>query len=152
MTTSRPLLDRGAESEALQELLADAAAGRGGVVVIEGPAGIGKTALVRHQAAAAADQGLRVVRATGSELETGFPFGVARQLLEPSLETGSDLERAELLAGPAVLAAQLLGPGLTVLGSECGSAGGRARPVPADHQPGPPRPLLVWSTTPTGPT
>ena len=111
MTTGRPLLDREAESEVLQGLLAAAAAGRGGVVVIEGPAGIGKTALVRHHAQAAADQGLRVLRATGSELETGFPFGVARQLLERSLEIGTELERAELLAGPAVLAAQLLGTG-----------------------------------------
>jgi DNA-binding CsgD family transcriptional regulator len=104
-----PLLDRGAESEALERLLADAAAGRGGVVVLEGPAGIGKTALVRREGDHAREQGLRVLRATGSELETGFPFGVARQLLEGTLDDVTGEERAQLLSGPARLAGQVLG-------------------------------------------
>jgi DNA-binding CsgD family transcriptional regulator len=105
-----PLLDRGAESEALERLIVDAAAGTGGVAVLEGPAGIGKTALVRLGVDLAREQGLRVLRATGSELETGFPFGVVRQLLEGTLDGLSDVERAQLLSGPAGLAGQVLGP------------------------------------------
>jgi DNA-binding CsgD family transcriptional regulator/tetratricopeptide (TPR) repeat protein len=103
------LLDRGAESDALGQLLANAVAGDGAVVVLEGPAGIGKTALVRRQTQRAREQGLRVLRATGSELETGFPFGVARQLLERTLDGLPERERALLLSGPAGLADQVLG-------------------------------------------
>jgi predicted ATPase len=103
------LLDRGAESDALGQLLANAAAGNGAVIVLEGPAGIGKTALVRRQTQRAREQGLRVLRATGSELETGFPFGVARQLLERTLDGLGESERALLLSGPAGLADQVVG-------------------------------------------
>jgi Tetratricopeptide repeat len=55
VTAQRPLLDRDAETNALQRLTADAAHGVGGVVVLEGPAGIGKTALVRLAGELAAD-------------------------------------------------------------------------------------------------
>ena len=67
-------------------LTSEAARGRGGVLVLEGPAGIGKTALVGLAGELAHDAGLQRLRATGSELEAGFPFGVARQLLEGSLD------------------------------------------------------------------
>ena len=104
----RPLLDRGEETDALQRLTADAARGIGGVVVLEGPAGIGKTALVRLAGNLAVDQGLRSLRATGSELETGFPFGVARQLLERALDELSEKDRSRSLWGTAALAARVL--------------------------------------------
>jgi DNA-binding CsgD family transcriptional regulator len=89
--------------------VADAANGIGGVVVLEGPAGIGKTALVRCAVALAIGRDLRTLRATGSELETGFPFGVARQLLEGAVAQLSANERTESLVGSARLADQVLG-------------------------------------------
>ena len=108
MTARPPLLNRGAETDALQRLTADAARGVGGVVVLEGPAGIGKTALVRLAGELAAEWDLRSLRATGSELETGFPFGVARQLLERALDELSEKDRSRSLWGTAALAARVL--------------------------------------------
>jgi DNA-binding CsgD family transcriptional regulator len=94
------LLERGAELEAVDALLAGAAAGRGGVLVVEGPAGVGKTALL--DAAAARAAGLRVLRARGSELDRAFAFGVVRGLLErvaePELLTGGAEGAAPVLA------------------------------------------------------
>src|SRR5262249_57615888 len=49
------------------------------------------------------------VRSGGGELGREFAFGIARQLFEPSLAEASETERADLLQGPAGLAAGLLG-------------------------------------------
>jgi predicted ATPase len=107
--TERPLLDRSAETQALERFVADAAEGTGGVIVLEGPAGIGKTALVRRAVQLAAGHDLRTLRATGSELETGFPFGVARQLLEGAVVQLSHDEATDARVGTARLADQVLG-------------------------------------------
>ena len=104
-----PLLERGEELARVESALARARAGRGSFVVVEGPAGIGKTALVtavRDQAAAA---GMRVLRARGAELERDFAFGVVRQLFEPPLYEASPAERDDLLQGSAGTAGALLG-------------------------------------------
>ena len=58
---------------------------RGGVLVVEGRAGIGKTSLVEVACSRAGELGLEVMRARGSELEAGFAFGVVRQLFERRL-------------------------------------------------------------------
>ncbi len=81
------------------ELIAEASAGRGAVLLIEGVAGIGKTRLLREISAAAAAAGHHVLRANASELEQPFAFGLARQAIEPVLEAMAPLERDELLAG-----------------------------------------------------
>jgi replication-associated recombination protein RarA len=57
------LLERGAELARLAELVELAQEGQGSVVVVEGPAGIGKTSLAGAFAAHAADAGLLVLRA-----------------------------------------------------------------------------------------
>jgi DNA-binding CsgD family transcriptional regulator len=90
-------------------MMDDAVNGIGAVVVLEGPAGIGKTALVRLAGELAGDNGLQTLRATGSELEVGFPFGVSRQLLERALDALSPDKRTEALVGTAGLADQILG-------------------------------------------
>jgi DNA-binding CsgD family transcriptional regulator len=87
-------LERESELEAIEELVADAADGRGGLLLVEGPAGVGKSTLLAHAEETAREHGLTVLRARGHELERAFGWGVARSLLEASLTD-------ELLAGPA---------------------------------------------------
>jgi DNA-binding CsgD family transcriptional regulator len=96
-----PLLERDAELAALEALLADAAEGRGAVAVVEGPAGIGKTELLLAAVRATPRTGLRALVARAAELERDFPFGVARQLVEPAFLHTTPPERAALLDGPA---------------------------------------------------
>jgi DNA-binding CsgD family transcriptional regulator len=103
------LLERSEELARIESALAEARSGSGTFVVIEGPAGIGKTALLAAARTAAADGGMRVLRSRGAELERDFSFGVVRQLFEPPLAEASELERADLLQGAAGLAAGLLG-------------------------------------------
>jgi predicted ATPase len=83
--TEAELLERTDEVEALQAAVAQAAEGRGLVVVIEGPPGIGKTRLLREARTAAERLGMRTLAARGTELERDFPFAIARQLFEPAL-------------------------------------------------------------------
>ena len=81
---------------------------RGGTVLLEGRAGIGKTSLVEVACSRADELGLEVVRARGSELESGFAFGVVRQLFERRLAGAGEGERDALLAGPAAAVRPLL--------------------------------------------
>jgi hypothetical protein len=74
------LLERELEIEVLEAALAAVVAGAGRLAVIDGAAGIGKTALLRERAHAG---GVAVLSARGGELERTFPFGVVRQLFEP---------------------------------------------------------------------
>ncbi|GIG28394.1 hypothetical protein Cma02nite_09940 [Cellulomonas marina] len=105
------LLSREAEVSALDGLLERAVEARdGAVAVLEGPAGIGKTALLHHVRDAATGRGARVLAARASELDRGFAWGVVHQVLgpvvaDPALDAAA---RAELLAGGATRAAALL--------------------------------------------
>ena len=80
----------------------------GGVLLIEGGAGIGKTALLDAACTHAGERGSAVLRARGAELETGFAFGVVRQLFERRLTAASPEEHELLLAGPVEAAWMLL--------------------------------------------
>src|SRR6266545_487816 len=104
-----PLLERDEELTRIESALAEARTGRGRFLVIEGPAGMGKSALLAAARTAASEGGMRVLRSRGTELERDFAFGVARQLFEPSLVEASEPERADLLHGAAGIAAGLLG-------------------------------------------
>jgi len=104
-----PLLERNEELARIESALADAGTGRGRFIVVEGPAGIGKTALLAAARTAAAEGGMRVLRSRGTELERDFAFGVVRQLFEPPLVEASELERADLLLAAAGVAGGLLG-------------------------------------------
>ncbi|MGY1813671.1 BTAD domain-containing putative transcriptional regulator [Blastococcus sp. SYSU D00820] len=96
------LVDRDRELACIRSALADLAAGVPGVVLIEGPAGIGKTRLLAEARRLAAASSVRVLAARGSQLEKAFGFGAVRQLLEPELTDPGRRER--LLAGPAASA------------------------------------------------
>jgi predicted ATPase len=97
------LLERERELTAVDALLE-----RGGVLLVQGRAGIGKTALVDVACRCAAGLGREVLRARGSELEGGFAFGVVRQLFERRLASAQGSERDALLAGPAGAVRRLL--------------------------------------------
>lgn len=96
-----PLLERDRELEVLGQATEDAAMGRGSLVIVEGPAGIGKTRLLDATAARASEAGFLVRRARGGEMEREMPFGVVRQLLEPAIERATEEERDTWLSGSA---------------------------------------------------
>jgi DNA-binding CsgD family transcriptional regulator len=102
------LQERDGELARIERWLRAVRGGRGGLLSVEGPAGIGKSALLASARAAAGDAGLRVVRARGAELEREFPFGIVRQLFEPVLAELPDTDRAAVLQGAAGIAARLL--------------------------------------------
>jgi DNA-binding CsgD family transcriptional regulator len=93
------LLERERELGAVEDLL-----DRGGVLMIEAGAGVGKTSLIHAASGRARDLGHEALAARGSELETGFAFGVVRQLFERRVTE----EPEELLAGPAAAARPVL--------------------------------------------
>lgn len=102
------LVERGAELTALLDAVASTSGGAGSVVLVEGEAGVGKSALLDAAIGAARDRGLRVLTARGSTLERGFAHGIVRQLFEPVLAGLGDAERTRLLRGPAERAAGVL--------------------------------------------
>jgi DNA-binding CsgD family transcriptional regulator len=96
---------------ALVAAAAEAAArAEGSVVLVEGPAGIGKTALLGEARAAAEAQGLTVLAGVASALDRDFPFGLVHQLLDPVLAAADEERRARLLAGAAAQAEPVLRP------------------------------------------
>src|SRR5687768_13278012 len=103
------LLERDAELAAIRRAIGRAQEGEGGLVAFEGPAGIGKTRLLRAAQALAEEQELLVLVARGGELESEFPHGVVRQLVERPLLAATAEARAAALSGPAATAAAALG-------------------------------------------
>jgi DNA-binding CsgD family transcriptional regulator len=78
------LLGRAAEQETLDRLVSDALAGRSGVVVLRGEAGVGKSALLGHVSERVADW--HVARAVGVESEMELPYSALHQLCAPMLD------------------------------------------------------------------
>lgn len=101
MRAEGALLERERELETLEIALDGAALGRGSIVIVEGPAGIGKTRLLAEAAGIADRAGFSTRDARGGELERDMPFGVARQLLEQTIARASTEERKRLLSGSA---------------------------------------------------
>ena len=81
---SSAFLDRQRECELLDGLLHELRAGRGGVIVVRGEAGIGKSALLDYTARAATD--LRLIRVAGVESEMELAFAALHQLCSPMLD------------------------------------------------------------------
>jgi DNA-binding CsgD family transcriptional regulator len=81
-TNEMGLVERGGECAKLGDVVRGVAAGAGGLALVEGPPGIGKSALLDWVSAecAAAGVGVRLVRTT--ELGAAVSFGVARRLLQ----------------------------------------------------------------------
>ena len=108
MSATSALRERERELGALREGLGRACEGEGTLLLVEGPAGVGKTELVREARAAALRAGVTPLEARGSELEQPFAFGIVRQLLEPVI--GEAQAHADLFQGAAGPAARLFEP------------------------------------------
>ena len=88
-------------------LLISAARGHGRVVIVEGPAGIGKTALLASGRWLAGTVGLEPLAARGAELERSFGFGVVLQRLEPAVQGNGNGDAGLAFVGAARHAASL---------------------------------------------
>ncbi|MEU4421866.1 AAA family ATPase [Actinoplanes sp. NPDC024001] len=75
---------RSGEQADLDRVLALARGGRSGVLLIRGPAGIGKSALLDYAARGA--EGMRVLRSAGAESEATLPFAALHLLLRSGLD------------------------------------------------------------------
>ncbi|MGI5418857.1 AAA family ATPase [Actinomadura luteofluorescens] len=95
------LLGRDGELAAIDGLLDRARAGRSGTLVLRGEAGIGKSALLDHAAGAA--DGMRVLRGTGIETESGMPYAGLHLLLGRHLDRIGGLPDAQAEALRAAL-------------------------------------------------
>lgn len=112
---SRPLkgllLEREGEFETIAAQLRRARGGDGSLLVVEGPAGIGKTTILGAATAMAREAGMAVLWARGGVLEQQLEYGVARQLVERPVLRARPERRAQLLAGPALGSMAALGVG-----------------------------------------
>lgn len=99
MADGRTMIERDDELARVRRTLATR---EGGVAVVMGPPGIGRSTLLR---AAAPEDALR---ATGRELERSLPFGVTVELLRERLARLGAKERARRLEGTGALVGRLL--------------------------------------------
>jgi DNA-binding SARP family transcriptional activator/DNA-binding CsgD family transcriptional regulator len=98
------LLEREKELARIRSRLISACNRAGGLLLITGLAGIGKTALLGTAWEMGAAAGMRTLSARGGELEGEFSFGLVRQLFEPLLAESDRKHRQALLAGAARMA------------------------------------------------
>ncbi|MFJ9827648.1 AAA family ATPase [Streptomyces sp. NPDC101160] len=104
------LSGRGRELAFLERLLAEAAEGRGGAVVVRGEAGAGKTALL-ERAGVLASEGT-VLRCAGVESEAALPYAGLQVLLRGTLDRARRLSgRQQAALRGAVEPAGLPAPG-----------------------------------------
>jgi DNA-binding CsgD family transcriptional regulator len=103
------LFEREAELESLAGVVDAALGGGGGCAYVEGPPGIGKSALLAAACGLGRERDMRVLDAGGGELEGEFPFGVVRQLFERVVTELDDASRERVVDAAAGLAAPALG-------------------------------------------
>jgi DNA-binding CsgD family transcriptional regulator len=84
LVSGEQLLGRERERDVLDRLLDGVRGGRGGVLVVYGEPGVGKTALLEYAAEAA--RGFRIAPTSGVEAEMELPFAAVQQLCSPFSE------------------------------------------------------------------
>src|SRR6195256_7101400 len=108
LSSGGQLLGREREREVVDRLLDGVRRGRGGVLVVHGEAGVGKTALLEYAVEAARE--FRIARTSGIEAEMELPFAAVQQLCSPFFELMERLPQPQhdalgvafgLNAGPA---------------------------------------------------
>lgn len=110
------LVERASAVERIRDAIDSASAGEGRLVLIEGEAGVGKTTLLALAAGVAADAGVRVCSARGTEFEGDLPNGVVRQLFASFAQDSDPERRASCFAGAAGLAEGVLSGAGEVIG------------------------------------
>src|SRR6266568_4834242 len=95
------IVGRPAELARLADCVFGALSGSPRFLLLEGPLGIGKSALLSVVAETAEGAGARVLRARGNAGESDLPLGVAGQLFELALDGASEVERQTWLRGTA---------------------------------------------------
>jgi DNA-binding CsgD family transcriptional regulator len=103
----RGLVERETELEAIRTASTLAASGRGRLVLVEGPPGIGKSELVEAARSLGPETGTAILSGRGSELESRIPFGLAIELFAGAV-AASDPKR--VFTGAAALAETLFTP------------------------------------------
>jgi len=101
------VLERERELAQIAAALEAAAGGAGGVLLVEGSAGIGKTTLALAAVQEARSRRVHPLRAAGRELEREFAYGIVRQLFDPVLRAAEPADRERLLEGAGGAAAAL---------------------------------------------
>jgi DNA-binding CsgD family transcriptional regulator len=109
--TSAALVEREAELARVGAALDAACEGEGRLLVVDGPAGIGKSGLLDSACIAARERGFLVLAGVAGEFERELGLGVVRQLFEATLRGLGEDERNRTLGGAAGLARPLLLPG-----------------------------------------
>jgi DNA-binding CsgD family transcriptional regulator len=105
------MVERGRELDALARCLREVRGEVAQVIVIEGVAGVGKTALVDAAREQAEAEAFQVLWARARHLATAAPYDLLRRMLWPTVER---LGGPEGLTGAAAFAAPLFTPGATV--------------------------------------
>jgi DNA-binding CsgD family transcriptional regulator len=100
--------------------------GRGGVVTLHGPVGVGRTELLDAFGEFADSDGAQVLMAAGSPLERDFPLGIVRQLFRSPHLAPEIVSEAARLIDNGVAA----GPTPHWSSPEGGEGGSRVRPTP----------------------
>jgi len=105
--TGGRLLERDRELETIAGAIAQAAEGAGSLVMVEGSAGVGRTALLEAARDVATGVGAVTLSARGADFERGFALGIVRQLFD-EVVSSQVADRRALFAGAARAAAALL--------------------------------------------
>jgi DNA-binding CsgD family transcriptional regulator len=111
------LLEREGELAEIERLVGGVCSGLGELLVVESPAGAGKTRLIEAVCEAASERRMAVLATTASELERDLAFGVVRSLFESSLAHLTPTRRRMLLSGAAGLAAPVVSPRRSAAGA-----------------------------------
>jgi DNA-binding CsgD family transcriptional regulator len=90
----RGLIGRDAELAVCERLLGEVPA-RPVALVVDGPIGIGKTALLTAAAELARERGYQVLSCQPTELETTLPYAAVADLLEPVVKLAGDLPKPQ---------------------------------------------------------
>lgn len=101
-------MERESDLNLVNSALKGAESGHGALVVVRGPLGIGKSALLESIGELGARMGALILRANAAAMEHDFCFGVVRQLVEPALSRASAVEDERWRAGYACHAREVL--------------------------------------------